>query len=368
VALPTITFLGINVVLFGLDLLAFVALYVAISLTLNLEFGFAGVPNFGKVLFVAAGASVGGAFAGRFAAWVLNVSTRGDFIRFNFLIMPVVNTALAASIPLSFGLLLISVVVAAASGALLGFLFSYPAIRLREDYLAMTLLAMAQFFQIFLNNYYPLIGGSLGLELPDPYAWAGSDRYVVATGVLVVFAVLVYIYSETLAHSPLARTLRAVRDNEAASEALGKDDVAIRRNTLMVASAISAIAGLLYSFYTVDVVPATFGRVEWTFWPWVIVIMGGAANNLGVTIGVLVFWVMIKGIDSGKFVFSNYIPFDVTWLEYLLIGVVLIAILMVRPQGILSEKSTPTLPKSRLRRILEKYTDPAESVGEQKKL
>ncbi len=353
--LPQIFFLGINVILFGLDLLAFFALYLAISLTLNLEFGYTGIANFGKVLFIAAGAAVGGSFAGRFAAWIFNVSTQGDFIRYNANIIPQVNTVLSTSLPASIGLLLVSVVVAGAVGALFGFLFSYPAIRLKQDYLAMTLLAMAQFFQIFLNNYYPLIGGSLGLELPDPYVCAGGLRYVVATGVLVVFAALVYIYCERIAHAPLARTLRAVRDNEAAAEALGKDDVAIRRKTLMVASAISAIAGLLYSFYTVDVLPATFGRVVWTFWPWVIVIMGGAANNLGVGIGVFVFWFMIKAIDSGKFIFSRYIPFDVTWLEYLLIGAILIAILIIRPEGILPEKSTPTLSKSRLRAILAKY-------------
>jgi branched-chain amino acid transport system permease protein len=361
-SLPSIYFLGINVVLFGLDLLAFFALYLAISLSLNLEFGFAGIPNFGKVLFIAGGASVGGAFAGRFGAWLFSVSTKGDFIRYNAEIIPQVNSVLSASIPSSVGLLLVSVIVAAAIGALFGFLFSYPAIRLKEDYLAMTLLAMAQFFQIFLNNYPPLIGGSLGLALPDPYVWAGDLRYLVATGVLVVFAALIYIYCERIAHSPLARTLRAVRDNESASEALGKDDVAIRRKTLMVASSISAVAGLLYSFYTVDVLPATFNRVVWTFWPWVIVIMGGAANNLGVGIGVLVFWLMVKVIDSGKFVFSRYIPFDVTWLEYLLIGGILVSILMLRPEGILKEKSTPTLSKSTLRKILAKYAQrPEES-------
>jgi len=76
---------------------------------------------------------------------------------------------------------------------------------------------------------------------------------------------------------------------------------------------------------------------------------------------------MIKGIDSGKFIFSNYIPFDVTWLEYLLIGAILIAILMVRPQGLLPEKSTPTLPKSRLRRLLEKYADPSDTPAVEKK-
>src|SRR5208337_3816328 len=229
--LPQIFFLGINVVLFSLDLLAFFALYLAISLSLNLEMGYTGIANFGKVLFIAAGASVGGAFAGRFAAWIFNVSTQGDFITYNASIMPQVNAVLSKSLPASIGLILVSVVVAGAVGALFGFVFSYPAIRLKQDYLAMTLLAMAQFFQIFLNNYYPLIGGSLGLELPDPYVWAGGLRYVVATGVLVIFAALVYIYCERIAHAPLARTLRAVRDNESAAEALGKDDVAIRRKT-----------------------------------------------------------------------------------------------------------------------------------------
>jgi branched-chain amino acid transport system permease protein len=356
-SLPVFNLFGINIILFSLDLAAFFALYLAISLSLNLEFGFAGIPNFGKVLFVAGGASVGGSFAGRFAAWIFGIETQGDFIKHSVTAVPQIDAILAHSIPLSMGLLLISVLVAGATGALFGFLFSYPAIRLKEDYLAMTLLAMAQFFQIFLTKYYPLIGGSLGLELPDPYAWAGDSRFVVATGILILFAALVYLYCEKLARAPIARTLRAIRDNEASSEALGKDDVGIRRRTLMTASAISGIAGLLYSFYTVDVLPATFGRVVWTFWPWVIVIMGGAANNLGVGLGVFVFWFMIKTIDSAKFSFSSIIPFDVTWLEYLLVGAILIAVLMLRPEGILKEKPTPTMPTSKLRRMLAK---PAE--------
>jgi branched-chain amino acid transport system permease protein len=272
------------------------------------------------------------------------------------IIVPQIDAILAQSIPLSIGLLLVSVSVAGAVGALFGLLFSYPAIRLKEDYLAMTLLAMAQLFQIFLNNYYPLIGGSLGLVLPDPYVWAGDSRFVVATGVLVIFAALVYVYCEKLARSPMGRTLRAIRDNEVASEALGKNDVGIRRKTLMTASAISGVAGLLYSFYTVDVLPATFGRVVWTFWPWVMVIMGGAANNLGVAIGVFVFWFMIKTLDSFKFSLSSVIPFDVTWLEYLLVGTILVCILTLRPEGILSEKPTPTLSRAKLQSILTKAT------------
>jgi branched-chain amino acid transport system permease protein len=356
-SLPSFSFFGINVILFTLDLVAFLALYLAISLSLNLEFGFAGIPNFGKVLFVAGGASVGGSFAGRFAAWAFGIGIQGDFIKNSATIIPQVDVILEHSILMSMGLLLISVLVAGVVGALFGFVFSYPAIRLKEDYLAMTLLAMAQFFQIFLTNYYPLIGGSLGLQLPDPYVWAGDSRFVVATGVLVLFAAFVYLYCEKIARAPIGRTLRAIRDNEVSSEALGKDDVGIRRRTLMIASAISGIAGLLYSFYTVDVLPATFGRVVWTFWPWVMVIMGGAANNLGVALGVFVFWFMIKTIDSLKFSFASFIPFDVTWLEYLLVGLMLFAVLMLRPEGILKEKPTPTMSKSKLLRLLTKTAE-----------
>ncbi len=124
----------------------------------------------------------------------------------------------------------------------------------------------------------------------------------------------------------------------------------------MTASAISGMAGALYAFYTVDVLPATYSRVVWTFWPWVMVIMGGSASNPGVAIGVFAFWFLIKSMDIAKYAFANVIPFDVTWLEYLLIGTILITILLIRPEGILKEKPTPTLSKTRLRALVAQET------------
>ena len=121
---------------------------------------------------------------------------------------------------------------------------------------------------------------------------------------------------------------------------------------MVTASAISGMAGALYAFYTVDVLPATYSRVVWTFWPWVMVIMGGAASNPGVAIGVFAFWFLVKSMDVVKYAFASVIPFDVTWLEYLLIGVILITILLIRPEGILREKSTSTLSKVRLRALV----------------
>ena len=243
----------------------------------------------------------------------------------------------------------------------MGLLASYPAIRLREDYLGMLLLASAQFFQIFLGAYPPLIGGTQGIAVPDFFGWAGKGigvRDVAILGFLTVFAVLVYFYVERVARSPLGRTLRAIRDNEVASRALGKNDVAIRRNVIIIASAISAMAGALLTFQVASVGPGTWDRLTWTFWIWVMVIIGGSANNLGVALGALSFTFLFKTIKQVQFVLQPYIPFgvDVNWLVYLLFASLLILILAFRPGGILPEKSTSTLRWKTMSAIIERET------------
>ena len=71
----------------------------------------------------------------------------------------------------------------------MGYLASFPAIRLREDYLGMLLLAAGQFFLIFVTAYYPITGGTEGLLIPDPVYWAVSTqglRDIVVLGILVL--------------------------------------------------------------------------------------------------------------------------------------------------------------------------------------
>ena len=167
---------------------------------------------------------------------------------------------------------------------------------------------------------------------------------MVILGFLAAFALLVYLYVELVARSPLGRTLRAVRDNEVAARALGKNDVAIRRNVIIVASAISGIAGALLTFYVGSVGADTWTRVTWTFWIWVMVIIGGAANNSGVALGALSFTLLFKVTDQIKSNFQALIPFDVNWLRYMMFAGLLILILAYRPGGILPEKSSATLP------------------------
>src|SRR5437870_4142466 len=308
-------------------------------------------------MFVAGGAAVAGSVSGRLSAFIVGISYSGDYSNSAPAIINRLNAALSLNPLLSVEILLLGVALAAGIGAALGYLASYPAIRLREDYLGMLLLASAQFFQIFLRSYLPLIGGTQGISVPNFFGWAGSGigvRDVAVLGFLTVFAILVFVFVERIARSPLGRTLRAVRDNELASRALGKNDVAIRRNVIVIAAAISAMAGALLTFQVASVGPGTWDRVTWTFWIWVMVIIGGSGNNRGVALGALSFAFLFDMIDQVQFAFQPYLPdfVDVNFLRYILFAALLILILAFRPGGILPEKSSPTLPKRTLYGIM----------------
>lgn len=366
--LPQVILFGIDLVPFTIDFVNFYALYLAISLSLNLEFGYAGIPNFGKVLFIAGGAAFGGSVSGRLAAWVFGVGGNEDFITFNARIITQVNNLLVKDPIFAVELVAISLLVAALIGGALGFLASYPALRLREDYLGLLLLGVAQFFDVLLRTYTPLIGGAQPIFVPDPYFYwstVGTGvRDLVAALVMVAFAVVVYIYVEKVVRSPLGRTLRAIRDNDTASSALGKDNAKMRRNVLIVASAIAAMAGALYSFSVASVEYDTWTRFAWTFWPFLIVIMGGAGNNSGIALGTLFFAAIFKGLQQEQPNLQPYIFFDANWLQDLLFAVLLLAILFLRPDGIIPEKPSRTLPRRLLGKIMK--SKGMEGAGEKK--
>jgi branched-chain amino acid transport system permease protein len=356
--LPQVILLGINIVPLIIDFMEFYAVYLAISLSLNLEFGFTGIPNFGKVLFVAGGAAFAGSITGRVAAFVYGIGNGVDFTSpyYNSVLVSQINTRLATDPFLSVELVILGLIIAAVIGAVLGFLASYPAIRLREDYLGLLLLGMAQFFQIILRTNNALDGGADGILVPDPYSYFSSFgpgvRDLVAAVVMSAFAVVVYIYIERTVRSPLGRTLRAVRDNEDASSALGKDTTKMKRNALMVASAIAAMAGALWAFYTASVDQSTWTRFLWTFFPFLIIIIGGAANNTGVVIGSFFFMLIWKGLQLEQNNLKPYIFFDPSYLQDLLFGALFLVILYIRPFGILREKPSFTLSKSALKSIV----------------
>lgn len=331
--------------------------YLIVSLTVNLEFGYTGIPNFGKVMFVAAGGLIAGTLSYRLALYLLNLSS-SDIIGSQALFTTTIDNYITSHSLFGLGLFAFSLIVGAGVAAAVGYLSSFPAIRLREDYLGMLLLGAGEFFRIFVTAYYPITGGTAGLLVPDVLSWAVSTsglRDVVVLGVMIVITSGIYLYSERVARSPLGRMMRAVRDNEASSDAIGKNTVGVRRNVLIIASALSGVAGVLWVFWSPAISPLTFVRTDWTFYPFVIVILGGAANNLGVGIGTAIFVGITTTIDEARTcLLSNGIslPVDINALEPIAIGVLLLVVLLWRPKGIIPEKPTYTMNKSKIQAIM----------------
>jgi len=328
--------------IFIVDLLAIFAIYVIVNLSLNMEFGYTGIPNFGKVLAVGAGAFVAASIPGRIFASLAGIE--GDYIANNLAIVSEINLWLVDNTGIGFVIFFLTLGIAAGVGGGIGLLTSYPAIRLRGDYLAITLLAFGESIRIIGNNFTPLVGGTLGVQIPDPLSFLPDEaRFPVATLGLVLIAIVVYVFSEKMIRSPLGRMLRAVRDNEVAAESLGKNSTQIRIKIIMVSAALAAIGGALYAFYVGGTIAFAYDRASWTFWPFLMILIGGLANNKGVIIGTLIFVTLRKFIIFFKDSLEGFIPFDVIWLDFLLLGIILLAILLYRPQGIFVEKPTPTI-------------------------
>ncbi len=334
------------------DIISLLAIFVIITLSLNLEYGYTGIPNFGKVFFVSAGAYVAGALTGRIIIWIYNLNV--DFIKENSLAVTIINDILSKNFVISILLFLIIISVSLIVGALLGFLLSFPAIRLKEEYLAISLLILGEALRIFAYNYEPLVGGTLGVSIPDPFSWIsmhGINRFYFYAILLSTFSIITYIIISKFTNSPLGRTLRVIRENPTVAEVYGKDVVKYRMFVLMISSAISSMAGCLYAFYTANVIATTYNRFDWTFWPWLMLIIGGLGNNLGAFLGALVVIVTRKIIIIYKYYFEKIFPFRIEWLEYILLGIVFILILIYKPQGILKEKPIETIPRDRIEKL-----------------
>ena len=353
--------MSLSVELIGIflrDFIIFYAIYLIVSLSLNLEYGYGGVSNFGKVLAVAGGAFTVGFLPGRLIAWIFNIGTAeynglADYatLTYHVTIVTEINKLLAANPAVSIAIFVTTLVVAALVGAALGYIASYPAIRLREDYLAIILLAMGEAIRIIGHNYTPIIRGTLGCLVPDVFGWAGEFRYIAVLIALVCIGILVLLYLERLVRTPLGRMLRAIRDKEDVAASLGKDVTRTRMKVIMVASMIGAIAGGLDAFKAGGIISTMYQRNTWTFWPWVMVILGGSANNMGTVVGTFAFTTLRRVLDYFKGTLDPFVPFSVVWLEPMILGILLILIQWYRPEGLIPEKPTHTLGWKKLKKI-----------------
>ena len=323
--------------IFLADLIAIFSIYLIINLSLNLEFGFAGIPNFGKVLVVGAGAFVMGVVPINLYGMMLSIGA--DPIQDNFAVVHKINEHIAAHPETAFFVMGITVAIAMAVGMVLGLISSYPAIRLRGDYLAITLLAFGEIIRIVGMNHEGLVGGTLGVAVPDMLSFVPNEsRFLAFSLVLLGVAGVIFFMVHRFTGSPVGRLLRAARDDETALQHLGRNTTGIKTKTLMLAGCIGAIGGMLYAAYVEGVVAFGYNRLHWTFLPFVMVIVGGIANNRGVLVGTLIFVALRKLVVYYNDSFAGLLPFDIIWLDYLLLGGIMLVVLLFRPRGIIPEK------------------------------
>jgi len=328
--------LATQIILFTVDLLALFAVYLVIDIGLNIQQGITGIPNFGILFAVAGGAYITAGLSTRLALVILGVHTSLDPISDNVSVLQLVNPILGSHPIMAISLFILFLVIGGVAGAIMGLIASAPALRLREDYLAITLLAFGEILNVIGAGYTPLIGGPPGVDLPDVLAWAGQYRFYAAGFVLLLVAIVIYALAGHIIKTPFGRTLRAIRDNETVARALGKNIIKYRTASIMLGSLLCGIAGSLWALYSGAITP-TLARFDWTFLPWLMILIGGMGSNRGTLVGTAIVVSLNKLITYYKYAFVGILPFDIIWLNYLLLGIITILILMYRPEGIIRE-------------------------------
>ncbi len=234
-------------------------------------------------------------------------------------------------------------IASAAVGAAIGALLALPALRIAGDYLVVVTLA----FQIILVevalNWTGLTGGTDGISGVPNYSFFGHSLN--SPGLFLPIAALVALVcfwvAWRLATSPFGRSLRAMRENESATVSIGKDVVAMKVVVFAVSAGLSGVAGSLFARYF-NYVGADSFLIEETIYILAMVILGGAGNLIGSVVGAALLVILPELL---KFI---ELPVDIADKSRLVLyGLVMVLILIFRPQGLFGERRTQArLPKA----------------------
>jgi branched-chain amino acid transport system permease protein len=314
--------------------LATMAIFSVICIGLNIQWGYTGIFNFGVAAFFMIGAYT--------AAIVTKTPADGEFATY----IGGFGEALAA-VPLpgagEWLPFLVAVLAAAAISALLALLLGWPTVKLREDYLAIALIGAAEVLRRIATEERWLVNGSRGLGgIPRPLGGVvDSDNYrYLFLALAVALLVSVYVLADRGIRSPWGRVLRAIREDEAATAASGKDVVAFKMQGFVLGAAIMGAGGAFFAFQQGAISPDAFSHHFGTFIFWAMLIAGGSGNMIGAMVGVYVIWglwsttLQLQGYDLPAFI-EGRIPH----LRDTLVGLTIIAVLLLNPRGLVPERA-----------------------------
>ncbi|MBT5499968.1 MAG: branched-chain amino acid ABC transporter permease [Thiotrichales bacterium] len=286
-------------------------------------------------------------------------------------------------------------VVGGFAAAIAAWLIGKITLGLRTDYLAIATLGISEIILYVIKNEDWFVRGLknvYGLPRPVPYevdmqksewlqnivAWIhkselqllSQSEQIVRLGdyvreSAVVFVKLCYsglfisilvafiVLSNLALNSPWGRKVRAIRDNEVAASAMGKDIKRQHLQIFVLGSAIVGVAGALLVTYDGIFIPTAYQPLRFTFLIWVMVILGGSGNNMGSVLGAFIIWfIWIQSGPMGLWfvdILSNtmqegsasleFIEDRVHYLRLVFMGAILLLIMRFSPGGLLPEKN-----------------------------
>lgn len=294
-------------------ILTVAGIYAIFAIGLQVQVGHGGVDNFGQVGFFLIGAYASTLLTERWG-WSLWSAT------------------IAA--------LLIAMVAAA--------VVVIPALRLRGDFLAITAIAFSEILRNVALNERELTQGAIGLdalqfrvEVARPIIRWGRendldiDRLIPLFVLTWIVVLAVATFTWLLLRTPWGRVLRAVREDDAAVRALGKNAFLYKAQAMAIGAAWGALAGVLYAWHQVHFSPNSFEPIV-TFAGFVIIIIAG----IGTIWGTIVMAVLVQGllIEGSRYLDLGLTNAQEASLRYMIVGAVLMLMVGFRPQGVFGKR------------------------------
>jgi len=305
-------------------------IYTLLALGLQLNVGFTGIVNFGQAAFMAVGAYT-------MAILVIKAG-------FSFWL------ALPASVLITIGF---------------GMIVGLPALRLRADYFAIATIALAEVVRLIAQNARDLTGGNQGLSCSDDDAglcyfndwrdvsdsinsfiestvWSDPEQLfplLLVTWAVVLVATVGLTY---VTNTPWGRVLRAVREDEDAALALGKNALRYKLQSLAISATLGAIGGFFFALNLAAIYPVNF-EPQVTFFAFSVLILGGLANYKGVAFGAVLFWFVLEGTRFLDLPDPPFTETRIAALRLAITGMLLILLMAFRPQGLFGKKEEMVL-------------------------
>lgn len=318
--------------------------YALAAIGINVHFGYAGLLNFGQAGFAA-----------------------------------VASYGLAVTVAAFGGSFWLGLVLGILGGVGLALLLGIPTLRLRADYLAIVTIASAEIVRrlarsVTLTKY---TGGSDGvrpvgeftntftslnpysetvnfdfmgiayqagrLKLFDFVTFRRDELWVMTVGWILVLLCLLIVWLSM--RSPWGRVLKGIREDEDAVRSLGKNVFSYKMQALVLGGVFGGLGGFVFILNAGNVQPDTFST-DFTFYFWVMLIVGGAARVFGPLLGAMIFWFLynfLKGVLDGTAALQVLPHWLLTTnksgpIVFALLGIGMVLLLIYRPQGILGDK------------------------------